>query len=371
MSNSAMQVRSPDNLGDAIERYSSQELAKVIGGYREAWGDLGKVVQDLDAVGFISDGSAHPWAPMVMERLHHHLQHPHHHEMVSRLGHAGHTIHRLMSYLHHIMARHVSLEREKRLWHAKSNVVQTMYWQNVASNTNSTTATVKAPYSGVNYMVLDILMDTVLTPPGMWTNISFASINFAQSGSQIVYTPPGTGVQGGPAAGGHGFEVFLHDKTAPEGARGWNPWTGWILSSDAVSTWQWMNLDPVNPRSLTTSILMRSSPCEMSQWEGNVQQMMPGQQAPTSIPWAGYPAFAHAGIGQHALDMMYAGVLGLSPALRGHPTQWGISPGAFQGQQMSHPGNFGSVGPGMGVHPTGHAGPTGGSMHSMGYGHLT
>jgi len=356
----------PDDLGsaDKLERYSSADLARVIGGYREAWSDLGRMVADLDAVGFISDGRAHPWGPMVMQRLEHHLQHPHHAEVAARLGVAGQTIHRLLRYLHGIMARHVNLEREKRLWHSKSNVVQTMYWQNCASGTLSTTATVRAPYSGVNYMVLDILMDTALTPPGLWTNISFASINFAQAGSQITYAAPGTtGTQAAAANGGMGFEQFLHDKTAPEGSRGWNPWTGWILSSDAVSSWQWLNLDPNgNARSLFCSILMRSSPCEMQKWEGNVNQTVRGQE--TSIPWAGYPTFAHD-MGSHALDMMYAGILGLSPALQGHPSQWGGMSHPMQGQHAGHQGNYGSVGPGPGVHPSGHAGPTGGGFHSM------
>jgi hypothetical protein len=335
-----------DNLGDALDRYSAADLAQTIGGYRSAWKDLGTLVQDLDAVGYISDGSAHPWAPMVMQRLGHHLQHADH---LTHLGHAGHTIHKLMHYLHQVMARHVNLEKEKRLWHAKSNVTQTMYWQSVAANTASTTATVRAPYSGVNYMVLDILMDTALTPPGFWSNISFASINFAQSGNTITYAAPGTGgVQGaGGQAGGMGFDVFLHDKTAPEGARGWNPWTGWILSSDAVSTWQWVNADPSNARSLFASLLMRSSPCDVSPW------MQGGQQGQGTVQWFGYPAAWHQS-GAHALDMMYAGVLGLSQALKGPPSGWG------HGQHMGHPGNFGSMGPGPGVHPMGHAGPTGG-----------
>jgi hypothetical protein len=344
-------VRQADNLGEVLERHSTKELATVVGGYRDAWKDLNTLVVDLDAVGFIGDGSAHPWAPMVLHKLHTHLQHPDHHALAS-LGHAGHTIHKLLAYLHSIMRRHVDLEREKRLWHAKSNVIQTMYWQNVASNTASTTATVRAPYSGVNYMVLDVLMDTVLTPPGMWTNVSFAGINFAQPGQTITYGVPGaSGVQGGPQPGGMGFEAFLHDKTAPQSERGWNPWTGWILSSDAVSTWQWQNLDPANARTLFCSVLMRSSPCEMAMWTGNVQQTIGGQQFP--IPWAGFPTFAHPGLGTHALDVMHAAMLGLSSVPKGHPRDW------FSGQHMGHPGNYGSVGPGYGAHPSGHGGPFG------------
>lgn len=345
----------PDGLGgaDTLARYNPAELARTIGGYREAWGDLGSIVEDLDAVGMIADPSqGHPWAPMVLSRLGGHL----HHGAWHHLGAMGETIHKLLGHLHAVMARHVNLERERRLWHAKSNVVETMYWQSVAPNASSTTATVKAPYSGVNYMILDVLMDTLLTPPGFWQTISFASINFAQSGGQqISYATPGaSGVQGAGAGqnGGMGFEVFLHDKTAPEGCRGFNPWTGWILSSDAVSTWQWANADALNARSLFCSILMRSSPCDTANWG------QPGQYGANgaSLPWAGYHYQSDPMIGSLALNQMYAATLGLLGVPKGHPSAW------FQGQHGNHPGNYGSVGPGYGAQPTGHGGPFGPHM---------
>ena len=298
----------------------------------------------------VSDGSAHPWAPMVLHRLGQQLEHGHH--VHHGHPHMSHVVHRLLAHLHAVMARHVNLEREKKLWHAKSNVVQTMYWQSVPPNTLSTTATVRAPYSGVNYMILDILMDTLLTPPGVWTNISFASINFGTPGGTITYAAPGTGgTQGaGGVLGGMGFEAFLHDKTAPEGCRGWNPWTGWILSSDAVSTWQWANIDGSNARSLACSILMRSSPCDTENWGGEKHR-------------AGWYASGAGDHGAHALDLMYAGVLGLSGALKGPPSEW------FAGQHMAHPGNWGSTGPGFGARPSGHAGPAGGGATYGGMAH--
>lgn len=332
----------PDGLGtveaDALNRYSPQDLSRTLGGYRELWGDLGSIVTDLDAVGMISDGSAHPWAPMVLHRLGHHLANHHHQQHPM-----GETTHRLLAHLHAVMSRHVDLEREKKLWHAKSNVVQSMYWQAVAANTASTTATMRAPYSGVNYMVLDCLMPANLTPFGFWSNISFASINFAQAGSTISYATPGASGTQGALPGGMGFTAFYEDKTAPEGCRGWNPWTGWILSSDAVSTWQWFNASLANPASAICDVLQRSSPCETVTWETS-----------NNGGWAGYHAAGHGGIGSHALDMMYAGVLGLSGALKGPPQGW------FQGQQSGHPGNYGATGYGApGVHPSGHGGPFG------------
>ncbi len=331
-----------DGLGgldsESFRSYSPAVLAQTIGGYREAWGDLGMLVQDLDSVGMISDGSAHPWAPMVHHRLGSYLQQGAH----RRHGHGvGRTIHQLLAHLHGVIGRHVDLEREKKLWHAKSNVVQSMYWQNVAANTASTTATVRAPYSGVNYMVLDCLMPAPLTPFGFWSNISFASLNFAQSGGTISYAAPGASGTQGAVNGGMGFTVFYQDKTAPEGCRGWNPWTGWILSSDAVSTWQWFNGSTINTGSVICDVLMRSSPCEVD-WSM-------AQQGQTNAWYTGNMGPA----GTHALDMMYAGVLGLSGALKGDPGHWGY------GQHGRHTGNWGSIGPGIGVQPNGHAGPAG------------
>ena len=72
----------------------------------------------------------------------------------------------------------------------------------------------------------------------------------------------------------------------------------------------------------------------------------------------GYPA-AWSQTGAHALDMMYAGVLGLSQALKGPPSGW------TSGQHQAHPGNWGSMGPGPGMMPSGHGGPTGGGHHMI------
>jgi hypothetical protein len=350
------QLAAPDNLGafdgNNIQRYDPRELATTIGGYREAWSDLGKLVQDIDAVGMVADTSAHPWAPMVQAQIRgllEHGQHRHHHHPTSM------AVHRLLQHLHGVLARQVDLEREKRLWHAKSNVVQSVNWIGVAANTASSTATVRAPYSGVNYMVLDCLMPANLTPLGYWTNISFASINFAQAGGTISYSTPGaSGTPTGAVTGGMGFTCFYEDKTAPEGCRGWNPWTGWILSSDAVSTWQWFNPDLSNSRSLICDILMRSSPCDTANWQ-STGQYGAGQ---ASIPWAGFHYASNPHIGSHALNMMYAAVLGLSGVNKGHPSEW------FSGQHMGHAGNFGSVGPGFGAQPTGHGGPWGPALHA-------
>ncbi len=336
-------VNFPDNLGNIGEagdvmRVPPGELARTIGGYREMWGDLGKLVTDLDMVGMVGDGSAYPWAPMVHHRLGQHLQHHQHHPSHPMGG----VVHLLLQRLHAVLGRHRHLEEERRLWHAKCNVIESPYWLSLAANTQSSIATVRAPYSGVNYMILDVLMPANLTPFGFWTTINFAGINFATPGNGITYSTA-AGVQGTPTTlPGMGFTDFLEDKTSPEGCRGWNPWTGWILSSDAVSTWAWFNPDTINARSLIVDILMRSSPCETTTWA-----------TANSGGWHAYPTFDHGMEGIHALNLMYGGVLGLSGALRGPPSGW------FQGQHQQHPGSYGSRGPGYGAMPIGHMGPAG------------
>jgi hypothetical protein len=310
-----------DNLGandvSNLERYSPRELATVLGGYREDWADLGNVIEDLDAVGNVGNTQAHPWGPAVMHRVGEHLQHGHHHPVIARL----------LSHLHRVMARHVDLEKERNLWHAKANVVESIQWVQVPANSLSSVATLKAPYSGVNYMILGALMAANLTPLGWWNSINFAGIEFANPSQKSVVYSTAAGVAGTPNTQGMGFATFYEDTTAPSGERGWNPWVSWILSSDAVSLWQWFNPDLSNPRSLCIDVMMRSSPCEVDfhRHEGKDMAWFSGD----------FPDQ-----GAHALNMMYAAVLG-AHGLKQHttPMDWYSSTHGYHPYQpVSHAG---------------------------------
>lgn len=293
-----------DNLGssDMLDRYSSGELAQALGGYREMWADLGSVVKDLDAVGMVGDGSGHPYGPMVLHKLgsvlRHHHDHGQHHSAVTRMLH----------HLYSVMAHNEHLKRQHRLWHGASNVISSVQWVNLAANTSSSTATLQSPYSGVNYMILDILCDSIVMPPGWFVNLSFAGINFAQPATnRVTYGTPGA--SGTPATPGMGWSAFLQDKTFPDGRRYWNPWVGWILSSDAVSTWQIYNADQAFPRTFCFDVLMRSSPC---QDDYNTNKRF---------------AWHDSELGNHALDLMFAAVHGLGGQPKGDPTTWGTHQG--------------------------------------------
>jgi hypothetical protein len=312
-----------DNLGSndpaSLERYAPRELAQVLGGYREDWADLGNVIEDLEAIGNLGNTHAHPWGPAVMHRVGEHLQHGHHHPM----------LHKLLSNLHRVMARHADLERERNLWHAKANVIESIQWVGVKPASLSSTATLKAPYSGVNYMILGALMAANLTPLGWWNSINFAGIDFAgPSQKSVTYDTDGTGK---PATQGMGFTTFYEDTTQPQGERGWNPWVSWILSSDAVSQWQWYNPDPNNPRSLCVDVLMRSSPCDIDFHK----------QEGKDIAWY---SGDFEDMGSHALNMMYAAVLGA----HGHkihqtPHDWYSAAHGYHPYQPYHGGAGGGA----------------------------
>ena len=321
---------------------SPQEMAQQLGGYREMWGDLGKVLADIDDVGnYLPDGSAHAYAPAVLDRLGHLIQHP---GLMHHQGHGYfHSIQRLLHHLHGVVARNHELQVEKELWHTKGNVVTSVQWQNVATTSLSTTATLKAPYSGVNYMILDILMASEVTPLGWLTNLSFAGINFANpSQNSVTYGAPGN--SGSPTQQGMGFAVFYTNKTAPEGCRGFQPWTGWILSSDAQIFLQWFNPDPSFTRSISLDFVMRSSPCGNA-WGGAFEGK--------TVGW-------HVSRGFHnAVDQINSLIFGLSGMNQGPPLMDG-APDWTAGGGHHYPS-------GGSFFPSGHSGPAGVPM--MGAGH--
>lgn len=308
------------------------DLPQELRSYREAWGDLGAVLDEYGNLGMIPDPGtgAHIYAGHAHEQLGHLINSPH-------LGrHANdrhfHHIQNLLKHLHHLMAQSEQLQWEKRLWHEKSNVVLTVPWVALNPNTVSSTATTKAPYSGVNYMVLDLLTVAELTPPGLWTNINFAGINFADPGLKQVAYDTGAGAQGTPSATqrGMGFSVHYTNKTSPDGSRGWQPWTGWILSAAAEISFNWVNLDQNNPRSLILDVLMRSSPC--------------GAFEMTNMPQAW-----HVSEGYHqAVNQIYGVVRGLSGLKSGPPTPdgaWGPHANAWTNGQAMNSFPSGRMGP--------------------------
>jgi len=327
------------------EEMTVRDMQAELGGYREAWDDLGKVLQDFGGLGMVPapDAGAHMYSPLVLERLGHIVHHPH----LGRHAQSPHfrAIHNMLQHLYGLMHRNVQLQREKALWHEKANVVESVQWTAVGAATLSSTATIRAPYSGVNYMILDMLMPAELTPLGWFTQMTFAGINFAQpSLSSVTYGPPGA--SGTPAQQGMGFSVFYTNKTCPEGSRGWSPWTGWILSSDAVILLQWFNPDALLARSLDVDFLMRSSPC--------------GALFQQAIPHAWHVSQGY----HHVVDQIYGAVLGLSGGPMGVPTAQPLG-SLLHGQHLHGPmGTFLTTGQGhipSGGVPAipGHAGPTG------------
>lgn len=294
---------------------SYSDLPRELQSYRAAWDDLGAVLEEYGGLGYVPDPGtgAHIYSPLAMERLEHLIHSPHlgrHHGD----RHFGH-IQRLLQHLHGLMAQSEQLKWEKRLWHEKANTITTVEWIALAADTTSSTATLSAPYSGVNYMILDMLTIAELMPPFVFTKISFAGIDFATPSINQVAYDAAAGVTGTPSAAqkGMGPAALYTNKTAPDGSRGWMPWTGWILSAAAQVFLQVRNLDQNNARNISVDFLERSSPCGAF------------EQTQYSTAW-------HVSQGYHnAVNAIYGAVLGLGGQQGGHPSR---DPGWTQGQAM-------------------------------------
>ncbi len=225
--------------------------------------DLERVLTDTDNLGAVptSDSGVHAYAPAVMLKIRDMLGTQGRHRF-SGTRHFR-SINKLLQNWHDLLGRHVDLVRERQVWHEESNVVVSTPWDALAAATSSSTVEVGAPYSGIRFMLLDILVPAELNPRGRLTSFTFAGINFAQpsTSSTTVGYSTAAGVLGTPAVLGMDLTVFYQNKTAPIGRRGFRPWTGWIFDPSAKINVQIHNPDPALARSYDLAWLMRSSPC--------------------------------------------------------------------------------------------------------------
>lgn len=223
--------------------------------------DLGAVLQDMDSLGNVpaTDSGVHSYAPVVIAKIRELLRHGGRHSNTRHFR----SINRLLQGWHDLLMRHVDLVRERQLWHEESNVVVCTPWDSLASGATSSVATISAPYSGIRFMLCDILVPAELNPRGRLTQFNFAGIDFATpsvSTATVTYSTA-AGVLGTPTVQGMDLTVFYQNKTAPTGRRGFRPWTGWIFDAAARIVTQIHNPDPAFARSYDLAWLMRSSPC--------------------------------------------------------------------------------------------------------------
>lgn len=225
--------------------------------------DLEHVLQDTDSLGAVpgTDSGVHAYAPGVMMKIRDLLQAGASHRF-SGTRHFR-SINKLLQNWHDLLGRHVDLVRERQVWHEESNVIVSTPWDALAAATSSSVCEVGAPYSGIRFMLLDILVPAELNPRGRLREFTFAGINFANpstTSSTVSYSTAG-GVLGTPLVLGMDLTVFYQNKTAPIGRRGFRPWTGWIFDPSAKINVQIYNPDPALAKSYDLAWLMRSSPC--------------------------------------------------------------------------------------------------------------
>lgn len=236
----------------------------VDGADREAVDDLAAVLGDMDLMTtFPGDdvGNVRTHGPILLAKLadleHHgigsHVPH-HHHRSI------GHLIRRF----HALVARNLDLQREIDIMAEGSNVIVSTPIDNLAANTTSTQVTLGAPYSGVDFMLCDILLPAELTPAGRFASLVFCGIDFATpsiNAATVQYANGTPGTLGTPNTQGMGLSAFYTNKTMPTGSRRFAPWTGWYFDASAKITFTLYNPSLTLPASYFPDWLMRSSPC--------------------------------------------------------------------------------------------------------------
>jgi hypothetical protein len=265
--------------------------------------DIGLVLEDIgygldgvmDDLGEISRTHA-PSLLGKMESLMHHGFGPHipnHHQ---------HSLHNMLERFHAVVERSLHLERELAAMQDTSNVVVSTPIDNLAAATTSANCTFGAPYSGIEFMICEMLMPAELTNFGGFGSLQFAGIDFAtpSTSANVVTYDQVAGVLGAPLTKRMGFSVFYTNKTMPSHHRRFCPWTGWIFDPSAKITFNVFN-PTAFAQSYSIDWLMRSNPCTEAYQEGSRDMA--------------YHLQSHDA--QHSFDMMHHFVLGMGNATPG------------------------------------------------------
>lgn len=218
----------------------------------------------------------------------------------------GHQTRRLLQAWYDLLRRHANLAREARAWRAACNVIATVSWDALAASSTSSTATLNTPYSGVDFVLLDMLVPSNTQPRGRFVKLQFASIDFAQPSQTAVVYSTAAGTSGTPVQQGLDFSAFLHDKTAPDGSRKFTAWTGWAFAASAQIFLAVYNPDATYSKGYDISFLMRSSPCEYNwdttfakHWAREGGYEFPDQDGYMTSEWG------------HVVDRIHGAVLGI------------------------------------------------------------
>jgi hypothetical protein len=262
--------------------------------------DLGKVMDDLGAWEHVPEDRSfvRSYEPAVRAKLEYMLQH--------HGDHYGHQTQRLLHAWYDLLRKHANLRREANAWRAACNTITSVAWDAIPAAGTSSTATLNAPWSGVDYVLLDMLVPANTQARFRFVKLAFASIDFSQNSiSSVTYSTAG-GTSGTPLQQGLDATAFLHDKTAPDGTRKFTAWTGWAFAASAQIFVAVYNPDSTYPKGVDIAFLLRSSPCDQN-WNPNY-----------GMHWAregmGQMQFGDGSVNSqwgHTVDMIHAGVLGI------------------------------------------------------------
>lgn len=219
--------------------------------------NIGSVLSDMNYGHIVPEPhQARVWAPALGKKIRHLVDHH------STFGLSPGVVHMLKGW-HRLVEKFEDVSGELNRLRQTSTVYYSVSFQDIPSNSISATATCKVPYSGTAAMLRGILLNSQITPIGGFGKLDMCGIDFTdptRNGGVIKYDQA-AGTFGVPTQRWMDPTPFLHDETAPWGARAVQFWVDWVLDPAAEIQVNWVNPDPLNTTSAAVNFLYTSTPC--------------------------------------------------------------------------------------------------------------
>ena len=219
--------------------------------------NLGMVLADMGWGNNVPNPQqARVWAPALRRKIDHLQQYAEPYGL-------SRGVRTLLGSWGRLVERYEDVSAEVSRLKQTSTVWYTVGWANVPVASTSSVATSKVPYSGTAAMLRAILLNSQNTPVGGFGTLDMAGIDFAQpsTSSNVITYSTGAGTSGTPTQRFMDPTPFLHDKTAPWGAREVQFWVDWVFDPAAQILTSWVNPDPLNTIDVGVNYLWTSTPC--------------------------------------------------------------------------------------------------------------
>ena len=229
--------------------------------------NIGAVLSDMNYGQHVPDpNQARIWAPALVKKIRHLVDHS------GQLG-LSRGVVRMLGGWHRLVEKFEEVSADLNRMRSTSTVYYTVPFQDIPVSSTSATATCKVPYSGTAAMLRGIILNSQITPIGGFGKLDMCGIDFTdptRNGGVVKYDQT-AGTFGVPTQRWMDPSPFLHDETAPWGARAVQFWVDWVLDPAAEILINWDNPDAVNTTSVAVNFLFTSTPCAGMNYRLGVQ----------------------------------------------------------------------------------------------------